>query len=197
MSLSLVRILAYLYRSSVGAGSVIHVAIRGDNLGNRESTVSRNKFLKCSGASAILTVLSLMFFPGQALLADGRCIRFIDVPFVASYIQVPYWYPMVFAGVFLGSALLTVVFLLLAWIYRKRRGGGDRRENTIAAKIVSAVVAVIAALALEHYFEKWWSVSIRSGNLEFYHALLSFVILFGITFAICKLLFRFLSRRTS
>jgi hypothetical protein len=66
--------------------------------------------------------------------------------------------------------------------------------NPIAAKIVAVVVAVVAAIALEHYFERWWSVSIRSGNLESYHALLSFVILFGVTFAICKLLFRFLSR---
>ena len=73
----------------------------------------RNKFLRCSGATALLTALSLMFFPGQALLADGRCIRFIDVPFVASYIPVPYWYQGAFAGVFLGLALLTVVFLVL------------------------------------------------------------------------------------
>jgi hypothetical protein len=93
------------------------------DLGECESTVSRNKFVKCSAASAILAALSLMFFPGQALLADGTCIRFISVPFVASYIQVPYWYVQVFAGVFLSLALLTGVFLLLAWKYRKRRVG--------------------------------------------------------------------------
>jgi len=94
--------------------------------------VIRNKFLKCSGASAILAALSLMFFPEQALLADRRCIRIINIPFVASYIEVPYGSQEVFAGVFLGSALLTVVFLLLAWKYRKRRSG-DGRQTTFAA----------------------------------------------------------------
>jgi len=99
-------------------------------LGNGESIVSRNKFLKCSGASAILAALSLMFFPGQELLADGRCIS-INVPFVASYIQVPYWYQQVIAGVFLGLALLTIVFLLLAWKYRKM-GKGDSPSSAVA-----------------------------------------------------------------
>ncbi len=99
--------------------------VRG--LGNGESTVMRNKFLKCSGASAILAALSLMFFPGQALLADGRCIRSINVPFVASYIQVPSWYQGALARVFLGLALLTIAFLLLAWKYRKRRDGDGRQ----------------------------------------------------------------------
>jgi hypothetical protein len=66
------------------------------------------------------------------------------------------------------------------------------RMSPLAAKTVSVAVAGVAAIALELYFERWWSVSIQSGNLEFYHAPLSFVILFGVTFAICNLLFRLL-----
>ena len=69
--------------------------------------------------------------------------------------------------------------------------------SPITAKIVSGVIAVIAAIALEYSFERWWSVSNRSSNLEFYHAFLSFVILFGVAFGGCKLLFRFLCRSTS
>jgi hypothetical protein len=88
--------------------------------------MSRNKFLKCSGASAVLAALSQMFLPGQALLADGRCIRFINVPFVASFIQVPYWYEGVLERVFFGLVLVTIAFLLLAWKYRKRRDGDGR-----------------------------------------------------------------------
>jgi hypothetical protein len=65
----------------------------------------------------------------------------------------------------------------------------------ITAKIVSVAVALATAFALELYFDRWWSVSIRSGNLELYHAILSFTILFGVAFTICKFLFRFLSRK--
>jgi membrane protein implicated in regulation of membrane protease activity len=80
----------------------------------------RNKCLKYSAASAILAFLLLIFFPGQALLTDGRCIRFINVPFVAPYIEVPGWYQTAFVWVFLGLMLLTVALLMLAWKYRKR-----------------------------------------------------------------------------
>lgn len=81
--------------------------------------VKRNKFLVGGWASAVAAALSLMFFPGEALFANGRCIRFINVPFVASYIQVPCWYKQAFASMYFGLLLLTIVFLFLAWKYRK------------------------------------------------------------------------------
>lgn len=63
-----------------------------------------------------------MFFPGQALLSDGRCIRFIGIPFTESVVEVPYWYVRIFVVVFLGLALLTLLSLLLAWKHRHSRG---------------------------------------------------------------------------
>ncbi|SRR6266851_1856148 len=81
--------------------------------------VKRNKFLVGSWTGAVVDALSLMFFPGDALFADGRCIRFINVPFVASHIQVPCWYKQAFASMYFGLLLLTIVFLFLAWKYRK------------------------------------------------------------------------------
>jgi hypothetical protein len=81
--------------------------------------VKRNKFLVASAASAVVATLSLLFFPGETVFADGRCIRYIDVPFLASFIEVPYWYKQAFASAYFGLLLLTIVFLFLAWTYRK------------------------------------------------------------------------------
>jgi len=81
--------------------------------------VKRSKFLADSWISAVVDALSLMFFPGEALSAYGRCIRFINVPFVASHIQVPCWYKQAFAGMYFGLLLLTIVFVLLARKYHK------------------------------------------------------------------------------
>jgi hypothetical protein len=81
--------------------------------------VKRNKFLVGSWASAVVAALSLMFFPGESLSAYGRCIRFINVPFVASHIRVPCWYKQAFASLYFGLLLLTIVLLFLARKYRK------------------------------------------------------------------------------
>jgi len=63
--------------------------------------------------------------------------------------------------------------------------------NPKAAKIVTVVVAMSAGFAAELYFDRWWNASRLQGNLYLW-GFLSFVIIFGITFALCKLLFRLL-----
>ena len=80
---------------------------------------NRSKFLIASWASAVLALLSLLFFPGEKQIADGTYVRYIDVPFVAPYLQVPYWYKQAFAGMYFGLLLLTIVLLFLARKYRK------------------------------------------------------------------------------
>ncbi len=80
--------------------------------------IGKNNFLRVGISSAILLMLLLLFFPGQALQTDGvflRCIRFIKMPFLFGAIEVPGWYPRVFAGVFMLLALVTLIAFVLAW----------------------------------------------------------------------------------
>ncbi|SRR5216683_414835 len=79
----------------------------------------RSKFSVGSWVSAAAAALSLLFFPGEALNADGTYLRFINVPFVVSDIQVPPWYKPAFESVYFGLLLLSIVFLFLARKYRK------------------------------------------------------------------------------
>jgi hypothetical protein len=93
--------------------------------------VKRNRFLGAGGVSALIAVLSLVFFPGDPLFAGGKWIRIVTLPLVASYIEVPVWSKQAFAIVYFGLLLVTIVFLLLAWKYHKMEkqqpgSGGDR-----------------------------------------------------------------------
>jgi hypothetical protein len=104
--------------------------------------VRRNKFLVASGASAVVAALSLTFFPGEPRFTDRGWVRFISIPYVRSYIEVPYWYKQAFASVYFGLLLLTIVFLVLAWRYRKREGrqlwlGAHRKLLRAAAPLWS------------------------------------------------------------
>lgn len=83
--------------------------------------MARHKFFIFGGASAIFAAISLTLFPGQALLSDGSCIRFISIPLVISPIKVPYWYQQAIAGAFLFLTSLTIVFLLMAWRNHRRK----------------------------------------------------------------------------
>jgi hypothetical protein len=98
--------------------------------------VKRNRFLVAGGVSALIAVLSLVFFPGDPVFANGKWIRFIAVPFVASNIETPAWSKQAFAIVYFGLLLVTIMFLLLASKYHRiekqqpRLGG---RRNLLGA----------------------------------------------------------------
>jgi len=83
--------------------------------------VRRNTHLRIAGLAAFALVLSLMFFPGQALETDGkslRCIRFISAPLIGRH-EVPLWYPRVFLGGFLFLLLVTITMLIMGWRHSK------------------------------------------------------------------------------
>ncbi len=77
--------------------------------------MNRNKYLKSSVLVAALGLLSLALFPGQALLSNGVCIRFIDIPFTHTMFIVPSYTPLVWLTVFAGLVCATFLLLLLAW----------------------------------------------------------------------------------
>jgi hypothetical protein len=82
--------------------------------------VSKNIF-RCSLVSAALLVISVAFFPGQALLKGGRCIRFINVPLFGWH-EVPLWYQAVMVWTCLFFLLVTIITLMLGLILGWRQG---------------------------------------------------------------------------
>jgi hypothetical protein len=65
-------------------------------------------------------------------------------------------------------------------------------------KIVAALLAVVAALVAEQSSERWWIVTMPSGNREFYHGLASYIplllIFIGVATVTYKVIVRALSR---
>jgi hypothetical protein len=76
--------------------------------------LTKTKLMIMAAAFSCLAVLVLAFFPGQALLADNSCIRFVAVPFSSVRVTVPFFVVPLFAGVALLSIISAVVSFLIS-----------------------------------------------------------------------------------
>ncbi len=76
--------------------------------------MKRYKFCKSIIVLVVVAGGSLyLAFPAQALLSDGRCIRFFQLPLAKSITVVPGYFPLVFGVCFLLSIVgATVLFLI-------------------------------------------------------------------------------------
>lgn len=70
----------------------------------------------------VLSVVSLILFgaSGQALLADGRCVRFLHLPFTNFSIGLPYYLPRAFLVTFVISMGAEAVSLFQWWRVGRR-----------------------------------------------------------------------------
>ena len=67
-------------------------------------------------------------------------------------------------------------------------------RNPKRTRIAAGIAALMVAIAVEQYCERWWIVKTPSGNREFYHGLESYVTLLVLTAAVVAIVYRALVR---